>query len=183
MAPTIAYRQLTEADAPAYQELRLQALKEHPEAFGQSYESQRDTPLEAVQERLRSTERSRDDFIMGLFHDEVFRGMVGFRRDSGEKTRHKGHFWGMYVSAEAQGDGNGRELIRRAIEQAKSLPGLEQILLAVTSVNTPAYGLYRSVGFQTYGTEPKAMLFNGEYLDEYLMALLLNPGPEAASSE
>lgn len=175
MPPSITYRQLTVADAPAYQKLRLRALKEHPEAFGQSYESQRDTPLDDVVERLRSIDRSPDDFILGLFHDAALKGMVGFRRFPEEKVRHKGHIWGMYVSVELQTSGYGRELIRRAIDQAKSLPGLEQVDLGVATSNAAAYRLYLSVGFQTYGTELRAMLVNGEYLDEYLMTLVLNP--------
>lgn len=183
MPPDIVYRQIAETDAIAFHELRLRALKEHPDAFGQSYESQRDTPLDAVQERIRNTEQSQDDFILGLFLDEAPAGMVGFHRDDAEKMRHKGLIWGMYVASEAQGGGHGRELISRTIERIKTLEGLEQVRLAVTTGNDSAYRLYQSLGFQIYGTERRAMLVNGEYLDERLMVLFLNSKQGHSSSE
>ena len=44
-------RLLSEADAEIYHELRLRALKEHPAAFAQPYESQAATPMSDVARR------------------------------------------------------------------------------------------------------------------------------------
>ncbi|HRJ41637.1 MAG TPA: hypothetical protein PL105_07145 [Caldilineaceae bacterium] len=50
--PTI--RLLTTDDAAAYRRVRLQALQEHPEAFGSSAEDFAVQPLSDVADRLRS---------------------------------------------------------------------------------------------------------------------------------
>lgn len=59
------------------------------------------------------------------------------------------------------------------IARARLLPGLEILNLTVTSNNLSAKGLYESLGFICYGTEPKAMKVGDEYLDEDLMILML----------
>ena len=115
---SVKIRPLTEEDAAIYHELRLRALREHPAAFAQPYESQAATPLADVEHRLREASESPYDFILGLFSDDAPIGMVGFHRESGIRVRHKGTIWGMYVAAESQGQGLGRELISQAIDRA-----------------------------------------------------------------
>ena len=41
----------------------------------------------------------------------------------------------------------------------------------MTTTNAPAVALYEHLGFKRYGTEPRSLLVNGRYLDEYLMVL------------
>ena len=170
----IKIRPLTEADTEEFQALRLRALREHPEAFAQSYESQLHTPMPDVARRLRETSEATHDFILGMFSEDTLIGMVGFRRERGEKVMHKGSVWGMYVAAEAQGHGLGRMLIRDAISRAAQMPGLEQINLAVVSDNASARNLYLSLGFEVYGREKRAVIVNGEYLDDEFMTLFLD---------
>lgn len=171
---SVQIRPLTEADAEIYQELRLRALKEHPAAFAQPYESQAATPISDVALRLRETSESPHDFILGLFLNSALIGMVGFRRERWERVRHKGAIWGMYVAAEVQGRGLGRALIREAISRASSMPGLEQISLGVISGNEYARNLYLSLGFESYGLEKRAIVVDGEYLDDELMQVFLD---------
>ena len=167
-------RPLTETDAEIYHALRLRALKEHPTAFAQPYESQAATSLVAVARRLREASDSPHDFILGTFTDGILIGMVGFRREPGERVRHKGTIWGMYIAAEVQGRGLGRALIREAISRASSMPGVEQISLGVISGNAYARNLYVSIGFESYGMEKRAIVIDGEYHDDELMQLFLS---------
>ena len=120
-------RVLTSADASEFHAIRLRALREHPEAFSQSYESQLNTPLEAVTERLRTQSTFGDNFILGCFADGKLIGMAGFGRSDGLKVQHKGVIWGMYVMAETQGKGYGKALLSEAIRRAKAIPGLRQL--------------------------------------------------------
>ena len=169
-------RPLTEADAEIYHALRLRALREHPSAFAQPYESHAATPMSDVVQRLKEASESPYDFILGLFSDDAFIGMVGFRRERGDRLRHKGTIWGMYVAAEAQGRGLGRALMREAISRASSMPGLEQMSLGVISGNEYARNLYLSLGFESYGLEKRAMIVDGEYHDDELMQMFLDTG-------
>ena len=167
-------RALTSADASEFHAVRLRALREHPEAFSQSYESQLNTPLEAVTERLRTQSTLGDNFILGCFVDGKLIGMVGFVRSDGLKVQHKGWVWGMYVTAETQGKGYGKALLSEAIERAKAVPGLRQLHLGVEMSNVSARALYLGMGFNSYGIEPDALYVNGVYHSEDLMVLRLD---------
>ena len=167
-------RPLTEADAEIYHTLRLRALREHPAAFAQPYESQAATPMADVAQRLRETAEAPHDFILGVFLDNALIGMVGFRRDRGERVLHKGSIWGMYIAAEAQGHGLGRALMLDAIRRTKEMPGLQQIGLGVISGNDYARRLYTSLGFQSCGIERRSILVNGRYHDDEYMQLFLD---------
>lgn len=169
----ICIRELTGDDAGEFHSLRLRALKEHPDAFGSSYEAEVTVPNEATAERLRRNAESRDSLTLGAYRRQMLVGMVGLFQETREKTRHKGNIWGMYVPIEEQGKGTGRALLSRAIELARNMEGLEQLHLAVVSSNSRARDLYASFGFETYGVEPRALLVDGEYLDEEHMVLFL----------
>ena len=169
-------RALTADDVGDFRRLRLRALKEHPDAFGSSYEAESALPLEAVAGRMRRTAESPDDFTLGAYREGELVGMVGFYREQREKMRHKGTIWGMFVPSEEQGRGIGRALLTEAIERARLIPGLEQVGLAVVTPNRRARGLYASLGFETYGVEPNALVVDGEHLDEEFMVLRLTGG-------
>lgn len=167
-------RPLNESDAKMYHALRLRALKEHPTAFAQPYESQASTPIGDVARRLSEASESPHDFILGIFTNDMLIGMVGFRRERGDRLRHKGSIWGMYIASEVQGQGLGRALIQEAIRRASNLDGLEQISLGVISGNAYARSLYISLGFESYGLEKRAIIINGECHDDELMQLFLD---------
>ena len=169
-------RAFTASDARDFRRLRLRALKEHPDAFGSSYEEESALTLEAVAARMRRTAESPDDFTLGAYREGELVGMVGFFREQRGKMRHKATIWGMYVPSEEQGKGIGRALLTEAIERARLIPGLEQVGLAVVTPNRRARGLYASLGFEAYGVEPNALVVDGEHLDEEFMVLRLTGG-------
>lgn len=170
----LTIRPLNETDAANFQELRLRALTEHPEAFASSYEREVAYSMEFVAGRLRRTAESPDSFTLGAFHQAKLIGMVGFRRKDGEKEQHRGHIWGMYVRSDLQGKGFGKALFSEAIDLAKSMTGLEQIELCVVTRNKQARGLYATLGFASCGIDPRALFVDGEYLDEERMVLILD---------
>ena len=167
-------RALNGSDACEFQDLRLRALSEHPEAFASSYEREVAYSMEFVAERLRRTAESTNNFTLGAFHKEELIGVVGFYRKTGEKEEHRGHIWGMYVRSDEQGKGIGKALLAEAIELAMALPGVEQIELCVVTRNKQARNLYASLGFASCGIDPRALFVDGEYLDEERMVLLFN---------
>lgn len=167
-------RELEVGDANKYRTLRLRALKEHPTTFSSSYEQQRDRPVSVFAERLSSSFDSPDAFILGCFVAGRLVGTVGLYREESPKVVHKAWIVGMHVAAEHQGKGYGRALLVAALDRARKIPVLELVQLGVESMNKPAMSLYSSLGFETYGLEKRALLIDGEYFDEELMALELD---------
>jgi ribosomal protein S18 acetylase RimI-like enzyme len=66
-------------------------------------------------------------------------------------------------------------LIAALVEQATQNLSLEQILLAVATCQDAAKQLYRSFGFESYGTEPNALKVGSRYVDENHMILRIHP--------
>lgn len=154
-------RRLTADDAEVYRAIRLEALRNHPEAFAASLEYEEGLPLEEFADRLRQND------IFGGFLDGELVGTAAFAALTSSKMSHKGILWGMYLRDAARGSGLGQSLVERVIDQAKGR--VELLTLTVVATNARAVRFYEKLGFQSYGTEPKALKVDGVYYDEVLM--------------
>ena len=166
-------RELIKRDAAEYRTLRLRALKEYPTIFSSSYEVEREWPLERFADRLAETAGSGDSFMLGCFARDNLVGSLGFFRYEGPKLEHIGRIVAVHVAAEQQGNGYGRAMVEVALERARRILGLSAIQLTATTTNERAIALYESFGFEICGTTPRAMLVDGEHIDEHLMVLKL----------
>jgi GNAT superfamily N-acetyltransferase len=157
-------RLLRGADAAVFQALRLEALELHPAAFAASPHEEAGQRLEEVAERLDG------GAVFGAFADGVLSGTAGFASPRREKKRHKALLWGVYVRAPARSQGLGGALVERVIEHARTQ--VEQLHATVTTSNEAARQLYRSLGFQTYGLEPRGLKVGDQYFDQELLVLM-----------
>ena len=162
-ADSIYIRQLTPADAESFRELRLEGLRLNPEAFGSTYEFEKDQPL------TRYTGWLTNSTVFGAFQNSHLIGTASFTQLSGLKDSHKGLLRAMYVRPTHRRSGAGRQLVQAVIATARQK--VEQVQLAVVSDNQPALRLYQTLGFRQYGLEPRALKHNGIYSDEILMSL------------
>jgi ribosomal protein S18 acetylase RimI-like enzyme len=170
-------RFLTSEDAREWMRLRLEALENEPSAFSSSPEEHYALSLEEVKRRLGSP--NGDSFVVGAFDEGSLLGMAGFQREKGPKRKHKGRIWGVYVTSSNRGAGLGRQILQRVLDRVKQIEGVEQVLLSVTSAQVPAMKLYRSLGFEQFGREPRALKLRGDYLDEDYMFLSVNAAQTA----
>lgn len=171
MTTGIEVRPLTDRDAEAYWHLRLEALEREPQSFGESAEEHRLTTIESAVERL--TAHPDDNFVFGAFYEGQLVGMAGFFRYRISKARHKGRIWGVYVRESCRRLGIGRALLVALLEQIRACPGVEQVALTVVGGKEAAIALYRSLGFKTYGVEPRGLKVGDRYFDIEHMVLLI----------
>jgi hypothetical protein len=97
--------------------------------------------------------------------------MATFLRETGEKERHKRtHLRSLRFPA-AEGQRSWTSAARSPLDLARQNSSLEQVLLAVATTQEAARRLYRSFGFETYGTERRALKIGSTYIDEDHMIL------------
>lgn len=153
-------------DAAAFQALRLEGLARHPCAFAASHDEEVGQSLADAAGRLARQP------VFGGFDGAGLVGVAGFAIPPLAKKRHKGLLWGVYVREAARGRGLGRALVGAVIEHARA--HVVQLHAAVVTTNHPARRLYRSLGFSTYGLEPRGLACAGRYYDQELMVLMLD---------
>ena len=158
----IATRRLLPPDAARYRDIRLEALKLSPEAFGSTFAAEHAAPLTWFADRLESS------VVFGAFDGADLVGTAGFFIRQGRKEAHKGALWGMYVRPGARKAGIGKQLVEAVIDHASRC--VELVQLTVVSGNEPARSLYAKLGFVEYGVEKNALKEDGRYWDEILMA-------------
>ena len=157
-------------DAEKYRSIRLESLKNIPEAVASSYEEEKGFSIEKYQSNFQSN----GSFIYGAFEKGELVGIITLYEENLDKLKHRAHIGAMYVSDCARGLGIGKALMVEVIEKAKSLEGVEQVYLAVVSTNETAKKLYFSMGFEVFGTEKKGLkLNNNSYFDVDFLILYL----------
>lgn len=164
-------RRLAPADAEAYRALRLRGLAGHPDAFTSSLDEEARRPLADTLARLQPDGA---EIVWGAFVAAALAGFAGLARERRAKNRHKAVVFGMYVAPEHTGAGVGAALLARVVDEARRMPGLEQLVLTVTDNNARALRLYERQGFRSFGVEPRAIRVDGDYFGKNHMILLLD---------
>lgn len=149
-------------------EIRREALEREPFAFGSSPGEGFAQSLEQVHSVLSVAQSA----VFGAFSPQLV-GIVGIRRQTRKKERHKAEIWGMYLRKEHRGGGIGRGLMEAAIAFAREQDGVRLLHLAVTDKAQTAAALYEKLGFVMWGMEPAALHVDGADLAEKHMVLRL----------
>lgn len=161
-------RRLGATDVAAYRTLRHEALTNHPEAYASSPEGLAQRSDDELRQMLGEMA------FFGAFDPELA-GMVAFGRSKGERERHRGWLYQVYVAPRLRGSGAAAALIERAAAHAST--EVLQLHLSVTTHNQPAIRLYQKAGFAIYGTDPRFLYVNGRYVDEHLMVRFFDEAP------
>ena len=154
---------LEDKDWCIFRTLRLEALLDHPEAFGSSYDEEAKFSMEAFKDNYKKCD------IFGAFLNEQLVGCAGFFVHSFTKMGHRGFLFAMYIRPDHRGFGIADTLVKAIIKHARKK--VIQIHLGVVTTNKIAVRLYEENGFRIYGTEPRAIKVKDAYYDEHWMVL------------
>ena len=163
---SVVIRRLAAADVKAYRDIRLEALKVFPQSYGSTYANSKMRPISSFADMIEN------NTMFGVFCDKSLAGIACFANSTGAQDSHVGHIYQIYVQAKHQGKGLGTQLFNAIFAHAKTL--VKQIHLGVGTKNHAAMALYKKFGFEIYGTEPRALMVNGQYIDEHLMVKFLD---------
>lgn len=152
-----------------YKNLRLEALKQEPQAFASSYTQESITADEIWQERLVADSKdTQSTYLFAEINNQLV-GMLRIAREQAPHSQHIASVYAVYVKSQFRGKGVGGKLLTEAINWFKKFPNPVKISLHVTTTQTGAIALYKSLGFETIGTLPKELLVDGKYYDVYEM--------------
>jgi ribosomal protein S18 acetylase RimI-like enzyme len=158
---TSVVRRLGDADYEGLREIRLEALRLHPDCFSAELEVEEAFTREQWLSRLASAA------TFGGFTDGALNGVVVFAKPSSKKTRHTGELGAMYVRAAARGTGVADALIEAIIDHAVN--EVEQLKLTVNTENARAIKLYERHGFRTIGKYPNSLRVGDRTYEELIM--------------
>lgn len=158
--------QLRHDDAEQFLAFRALGLSGDPDAFRVTPEDDAKIAVDAWRSRL-----ARDYVVAVAGPSGEWLGIGGLSQIDGEKLRHKGLIWGMYVSPLARGTGAADKIMNALVGHA--LGKLRQLQLTVMADNQRARAFYERHGFTTYAVEPGSVRRSDEFADEALMQRLL----------
>jgi ribosomal protein S18 acetylase RimI-like enzyme len=140
----VCVRRLAPGDTEIFRSVRLTALQDSPEAFGESLEaaSQSDWSARTVQ---GSAFTDRGVFV--ALEDEHAIGMVFVKCDTPPAPAFLGAMW---VQPQFRRHGIGRALVAHGLEFLRSV-GQREVSLWVTSTHTDVLNFYRTLGFRQTG--------------------------------
>jgi ribosomal protein S18 acetylase RimI-like enzyme len=148
-----------------YRELRLEALKQDPIAFGSSFEEERDMPEETWRKRISNA--------IFAISDGKLVGLITWVQGDRIKTRHTSYINSTYVTGSFRGLGIGNKLMTSAFDSIKAKKEILKVRLSVIAPQAAALKLYTRFGFEPIGTATKELFVNGQYYDEILMEKML----------
>lgn len=144
---------LQAADALRYRALMLEAYELAADAFTSTPQERAAEPEAWWVKRITDAH----SVVLGAFAGDALVGTVALEFSTKPKTLHKAHVLGMYVQPGFRAFGAGKALMDALLALAAQRKGVELLNLTVTEGNEAALKLYRSVGFESFGTEPMAI--------------------------
>jgi RimJ/RimL family protein N-acetyltransferase len=170
--PLLTIRPATPADAAACIEHATRVIEEFPDNLTFA-PGEFDYTLEQ-EEKILAEAATADNavFLLAVVDDQI----VGLLNYAGGKRRAQRHavVLGISVRRAFCGRGIGTALLRAAIDHAKAGGVVKRIELAVYAHNERAIHVYEKLGFVHEGRRRNAAFKNGRYLDDLVMALLLD---------
>ncbi|MCC6615877.1 MAG: GNAT family N-acetyltransferase [Anaerolineae bacterium] len=166
-------RPAIESDAQGYIDLIRSVLIEQPPVDTPYAPEEFDPPVERIAGRIYDVNESENScFLIAETDDE---GMIGALTCAGGTLAADHHVTslGMYVRKDWRDQGVGKALMDACMAWAEASPAVLRIELEVYAGNARAIHLYQKYGFDHEGRKRRMIYQNGAYIDNLIMARLL----------
>ena len=154
VSDTYSIREVLPADIDDFWRLRLQALHDHPEAFGSDYAT-------SLREGPSYAERGyHDGGVNRLFAAFTTAGdlvaQAGTYMESGKRS-HIANVISVYTHPDHRGRGLASAVVQACIDHLGQFPEITSVRIAVNAKNATAIHTYEELGFESWGEEPDAI--------------------------
>lgn len=160
---------ITSKNTEEYDNLVKFGLQNYPAAFETDFSQLVNRPIHKVIGGLKEIGES-SGFLLGAFSPEgKLIGTVLISPRAGPKILHRADLFFLFVHTKYQYKGVGELLINKAIDRSKTIAGLEQLELTVSTDCQNALSLYKKVGFQITGSFKRQTKIGDVYHDYVAM--------------
>jgi len=158
-------RLLTSQDASEYQHLRLQSLKESPEAFLSDYKTEAEYATQVFANHLQWSYHPPYLGYFGVFENNKLVGYVQISKTMLDKQNHVIFINNLYIDSHYQRRGFASQLLSYIFELLKKNKVAERAFVSCTAKNKKACHFYTQQGFRRYAVQAKVVKWQDEYDD------------------
>jgi ribosomal protein S18 acetylase RimI-like enzyme len=158
-------KRVTSADWQEYKKIRLEALKNEPQAFGSSYNRESERTESEWQNKLaKSEDLNGTSFSYAALREGVFVAIGGAYQDNNKQW----NIIAVYTKKEFRGQGLGQKVFESIINELKARK-IKKAYLCVNTLQVAAQALYKKNGFVVKRIIKDQLLGDGKYYDEVEM--------------
>lgn len=161
-------RKLSFEDQSKFMKMRLEALEQEPQAFGDSYSILSKKNDSFWERELNNKWR----VWYGAFDNGNLVGIGSIKYVKSLKFNHIAHLSGIYVTKSHRGQGIGKLLFKTRIDEAFKNEKIKKLKLIVNTSQTNAISLYKSFNFREVGRLEAEFRLGDTFYDALLMELV-----------
>ncbi len=168
-------KELTKKDWKQFRNLYLQALKNDPASFSESYAEKKQEPDSAWQAILSNASTDPRSFISGLFHkpSNSLVGVILVLGNSASKMSHVAQIGGVYVAPPHHNPELEKVFLQTVLKHMQQFSDINKMQVSVVTTNRDSLTLFNAFGFVRYGYDEKFLKVGRNYYDGILMSKTL----------
>lgn len=165
----IAIRKPKQNEWENIKELRLESLKEFPNAFASTYEEELEKPDDYWKQLILDSINESECIMLYAFDGNKLIGSIGAKWNNKSKTAHIVNLASMYVKPNFQKQGVAENLFNELLKYLEKNIIFRKIKLEVVADNIPAHSFYKKMGFVDTGKNYDELFYNNNFQDTILM--------------
>jgi ribosomal protein S18 acetylase RimI-like enzyme len=149
-----------------YKELRLEALKNEPQAFAETYEKVEGIDGEEWTRRLSLDDRVNIRMVAENKDGRLVGMMTAVRS---KDNKNNALIINVYINKDYRGAGLGKKMLKEILNLLEKVDDIKIIELTVNVAQGAAVSIYKTCGFEITETLKDSIVYEGKSFDEYVM--------------